>query len=223
MEEAIAVLEKRVEIDRALRDGSVESDYDKFCENECLAIEKVINGYRKVINGEDILKEAVKENLEFKEYMRELEEKLDSSRKANELLNKTNNELRLEIRTTYSKVVNDIISKFNLGDDFIPKSKIKEFFTSRLEKYQEADDGSYEQDYLTRGELELVDRYKECKEIARILLEEEIEPEIPQNCISKSRIKEKIEELKQHNYKGNLDDIDFINKITNELQELLEE
>ena len=46
MEEAIAVLEKRVAIDRALRDGSIESDYDKFCENECLAIEKVINGYR---------------------------------------------------------------------------------------------------------------------------------------------------------------------------------
>ena len=56
---------------------------------------------------------------------RELEEKLDNSRKANELLNKTNNELRLEIRTTYSKVVNDIISKFNLGDDYIPKSKVK--------------------------------------------------------------------------------------------------
>lgn len=76
MEEAIAVLEKRVEIDRALRDGSVESDYDEFCENECLAIEKVINGYRKVINGEDILKEAVKENLELKEYIRELEERV---------------------------------------------------------------------------------------------------------------------------------------------------
>ena len=48
MEEAIAVLEKRVAIDRALRDGSVESDYDKFCENECLAIEKLINGYREL-------------------------------------------------------------------------------------------------------------------------------------------------------------------------------
>lgn len=78
---------------------------------------------------------------------------------------------------------------------FIPKSKIKEFFTSRLEKYQEADDGAYEQDYLTRGELELVDRYKECKEIAKILLEEEIEAEIPQDCIPKSKVKEKIEEL----------------------------
>ena len=41
--------------------------------------------------------------------------------------------------------------------------------------------------------------------------------------VDKDKIKEKIEELKQHNYKGNLDDIDFINKITNELQELIEE
>ena len=48
MEEAIAVLEKRVAIDRALRDGSVESDYDEFCENECLAIENLINGYREL-------------------------------------------------------------------------------------------------------------------------------------------------------------------------------
>lgn len=70
----------------------------------------------------DEVKQAL-ENL-IKGY-RELEEKLDNSRKANELLNKTNNELRLEIRTTYSKVVNDIISKFNLGDDYIPKSKVE--------------------------------------------------------------------------------------------------
>ena len=107
------------------------------------AIENLIKGYR---DSEDITKNAVKENLELKEYIRELEkhiafyekhgsykarileleESLDNSRKANELLNKTNNELRLEIRTTYSKAVNDIISKFNLGDDFIPKSKAKE-------------------------------------------------------------------------------------------------
>lgn len=65
-------------------------------------------------------------NGSYKARILELEEKLDNSRKANELLNKTNNELRLEIRTTYSKVVNDIISKFNLGDDYISKSKVQE-------------------------------------------------------------------------------------------------
>lgn len=96
MEEAIAVLEKRVEIDRMIRDGSVESDYDKFCENECLAIEKLIKGYR---DSEDILKETVKENLELKEYIRELEEEKDAYRY-------------------------QLNSAFNNG--FIHKSKIKE-------------------------------------------------------------------------------------------------
>lgn len=82
--------------------------------------------------------------------------------------------------------------------DRIPKSKLKEFFSSRLEKYQEADDGKYEQDYLTRGELELVDRYKECKEIAKIILEEEINSEVPQNCIPTSLVEDKIKELKSY-------------------------
>lgn len=103
--------------------------------------------------------------------------------------------------------------------NYIKKSTLKEFFTSRLEKYQEADDGRYEQDYLTRGELELVDRYGECKEIAKIILEEEIKAEIPQDSIPKSKIKEKIEEInKSHGYSP-------VNKIFIEqvLQELLEE
>lgn len=152
MEEAIVVLEKRVAIDRALRDGSVESDYDKFCENECLAIEKLINGYRELEEENEDLKNDLHHDGLAHKYL-------------------------------------------TLKATSIPKSKIKEFFTSRLEKYQEADDGAYEQDYLTRGELELVDRYKECKEIAKILLEEEIKAEIPQDCIPKSKIKEKIEEL----------------------------
>ena len=119
MEEAIAVLEKRVEIDRALRDGSVESDYDEFCENECLAIEKVINGYRKVINGEDILKEAVKENLELKEYIRELERR-------NDTLGYLNDGLRLdkkELKYKCEEMLNDLTK---VAGNSISKSRIKE-------------------------------------------------------------------------------------------------
>lgn len=81
MEEAIAVLEKRVEIDRALRDGSVESDYDKFCENECLAIEKLIKGYKleklKNVLDEQSLKEALEDYVpksRIKEKIEELKE-----------------------------------------------------------------------------------------------------------------------------------------------------
>lgn len=106
-----------------------------------------------------------------------------------EKLQKENEELNYKLHS--KKIALEIYNRY------IPKSKLKEFFSSRLEKYQEADDGKYEQDYLTRGELELVDRYKECKEIAKIILEEEINSEVPQNCIPKSLVKEKIEELKE--------------------------
>ena len=56
--------------------------------------------------------------------------------------------------------------------------------------------------------MELVDRYKECKEIAKILLEEEIEAEIPQDCIPKSKVEEKIEEI-QKEYEETLKTANF--------------
>lgn len=38
----IKYLEKYVEIDRQLRNYSTESDYDKYCEEQCIAIENVL-------------------------------------------------------------------------------------------------------------------------------------------------------------------------------------
>ena len=40
--DAIKLLEERVSIDRSMREGVV-SDFDKFCEQECIAIETVLN------------------------------------------------------------------------------------------------------------------------------------------------------------------------------------
>lgn len=40
--EATRLLRERVKVDRSLRD-KVESDFDKFCENECIAIETVLD------------------------------------------------------------------------------------------------------------------------------------------------------------------------------------
>lgn len=51
LEQAIKICQERIDLDRSMRDGKVESDYDKFCENECLAIETLI-GYCK--NRKDI-------------------------------------------------------------------------------------------------------------------------------------------------------------------------
>lgn len=42
-EEAIKILKEFVKQDRKMRDYKVESDYDKFCEERCIAIETVLN------------------------------------------------------------------------------------------------------------------------------------------------------------------------------------
>ena len=43
LNKAIEICQARIDLDRNMRDNKVESDYDKFCENECMAIEKLIN------------------------------------------------------------------------------------------------------------------------------------------------------------------------------------
>lgn len=125
---------------------------------------------------------------EAQAYLEELAGDNTLTRRTIKQLQEENEELKNKY-ATFIKMSSEVIA------NSILKSKLKEFFSSRLEKYQEADDGKYEQDYLTRGELELVDRYKECKEIAKIILEEEINSEVPQNCIPTSLVKEKIEKL----------------------------
>ena len=47
--------------------------------------------------------------------------------------------------------------------------------------------------------------------------------EVDKNYIPISVIQNKINELKSHNYKGNLGDVDFIKNIINEFEKLLEE
>lgn len=73
------------------------------------AIEHILSDYKRVL----------KEN-------EELKNKLDNSRKANEFLNKKNDEIRREKSLMYSKAVNDIIKGWNLGDDFVPVQKVKD-------------------------------------------------------------------------------------------------
>lgn len=43
LNKAIQICQARIDLDRNMRDNKVESDYDEFCENECMAIEKLIN------------------------------------------------------------------------------------------------------------------------------------------------------------------------------------
>lgn len=43
LEEAIKLLENWVKEDRDIRDNKAESDYEKFCETNCIAMETVLN------------------------------------------------------------------------------------------------------------------------------------------------------------------------------------
>lgn len=43
IDEAILILEDWIDVDRQARKHSTESDFDKFCETTCLAIETLIN------------------------------------------------------------------------------------------------------------------------------------------------------------------------------------
>lgn len=140
MEEDIKRLEEMIE------NANVE-DADM---NDCLggehieALQNLLTRYKEIEQENNNFKQAAIINDRLYQEVcnknKELEEKLDNSRKANELLNKTNNELRWEKRTMYSKAVNDIISKFNLGDEFIPVQKVKE----KIEEYQKTEKEMHE-------------------------------------------------------------------------------
>ena len=115
--------------------------------------------------------------------------------------------------------------------DYIPKSKIQEILKQRLNKYREADDGIYKQDYLTRGELELVDRYKECSELYKLLYEKDVY-KLQLDYIPKSKIEDKIKELERERKISKRQHIDLIKVYTPldivqaeilRLKELLEE
>jgi hypothetical protein len=58
-EEAIERLKERVKLDRKIRNNKAESDYEQFCENECQAIETILNLAEK-------LQKKIKEYRKFK-------------------------------------------------------------------------------------------------------------------------------------------------------------
>lgn len=54
----IEILEEWIKIDRKMRNNSTESDYDKFCEEKCIAIENLIQENKE-------LKEKINKSIEF--------------------------------------------------------------------------------------------------------------------------------------------------------------
>jgi len=51
VESAIDILKDYVNTDRQVRNHSLESDFDKFCETTCIAIETVVNELEKYIGN----------------------------------------------------------------------------------------------------------------------------------------------------------------------------
>lgn len=47
IKKAIAICKERIDLDRKMRGHKAESDYEKFCERECEAIETLIKAVEK--------------------------------------------------------------------------------------------------------------------------------------------------------------------------------
>lgn len=89
-EEAIERLKERVKLDRKIRNNKIESDYEQFCENECQAIETILNLADKQH------KEIEKLNFEnhmIKKWNKQLDTNCISKDKIREKIEHYNNEL----------------------------------------------------------------------------------------------------------------------------------
>lgn len=78
IEEDIKILNEYINIDRKMRNNNQESDYDKFCERQCIAIENLLaerEEDKKRIKELEAKLEFYQwgdlDNLKFEEYMKE--------------------------------------------------------------------------------------------------------------------------------------------------------
>lgn len=76
MEKYIELLEDWISDDRRLRNNSLESDFDKFCEERNVAIENLIKGYKEKSESEEYLydayQDAGKKMFEYSEKLEKL-------------------------------------------------------------------------------------------------------------------------------------------------------
>ena len=81
IEEDLEILEEFIKLDRNIRDNKKESDYEKFCERRCIAIENVLaerKQDKERIKELEVLEDDLKDKRivyvdtpEFAEYMRQ--------------------------------------------------------------------------------------------------------------------------------------------------------
>lgn len=81
IEEDLEILEEFIKLDRNIRDNKKESDYEKFCERRCIAIENVLaerKQDKERIKELEVLEDDLKDKRivyvdtpEFEEYMKQ--------------------------------------------------------------------------------------------------------------------------------------------------------
>ena len=108
IEEDIKILNEYINIDRKMRNNNQESDYDKFCERQCIAIENLLakrEEDKKKIDKLQVLEDDLKDKRivyvdtpEFEEKFiakQKVKEELEEAEKENEPYEQHNKESRI--------------------------------------------------------------------------------------------------------------------------------
>lgn len=95
IEEDIKILNEYINIDRKMRNNNQESDYDKFCERQCIAIENLLaerEEDKKKIDKLQVLEDDLKDKRIVYVDTPEFEEKFIAKQKVKEELEKAKKE-----------------------------------------------------------------------------------------------------------------------------------
>ena len=96
IEEDIEILEEFIKLDRNIRDNKKESDYEKFCERRCIAIENILaerKQDKERIKELEVLEDDLKDKRIVYVDTPEFAEKFILVQKIKDILQKNRNEL----------------------------------------------------------------------------------------------------------------------------------
>ena len=97
IEEDIKILNEYINIDRKMRNNNQESDYDKFCERQCIAIENLLaerEEDKKKIDKLQVLEDDLKDKRIVYVDTPEFEEKFIAKQKVKDNFNKLNTRIK---------------------------------------------------------------------------------------------------------------------------------
>lgn len=129
IEEAIKILKEFVKQDRKMRDYKVESDYDKFCEERCIAIETVLNELEYKQDDINVL-QAQRDSVEnqLKQAKAELEKKEAIINEMAKYIGEIDDETFCD-EDKYERDIEDNV----IGCDEDCQECVKQYFTKKVE------------------------------------------------------------------------------------------